>query len=113
MPWFLNAFRQNDLLDHLLYALETADSAFAEGTAIEREWAMSEALGVLANVYGSLDPRAAPEVSAHLEAMCDACLGALGDAYTGNPDLLSAASTFVRAMRTQLHEDAQIRRLAA
>lgn len=113
MPWFLRALAQDDLLEHLLYTLETVDSAFAEGTPIEREWAMSEALAVLANVYGSLDRRGSPEVSAHLEAMCDACLSALGDAYTGNPDLLGSAVTFVRAMRTQLYQDAQSRRFAA
>lgn len=113
MTSFLRAYGQTELLHRLLYALETAEDAFADGTGIEREWALSEGLAVVGELYGSLDSTTSPEASSHLAAVCDACLGALGEAYNGSPDSLAAAASFVRAMRGALVPNLTRPRLAA
>jgi hypothetical protein len=110
---FLRALGQTELLHRLLYALEGAEDAFLDGSAIEREWALSESLAVIGELYGSLDSITSPEASAHLASMCDACLSAVGEAYAGDPDALEAAAAFVRAMRGALVADATRPRMAA
>lgn len=113
MTSFLRAYGQTELLERLLYALETAEDAFCGGSAIEREWALSEGLAVVGELYGSLDATTSPEASAHLGAAFDDCLSALGEAYAGSPDSLGTAAAFVREMCRVMVPSVARRSLAA
>lgn len=102
MPPLLRAFEQTQLLGRLLDVLETADRAFRGRSEAEADVALFEGMSLLGELFGSLDPVASPEASAHLGDVCDACLRALGDAYAGSPDALVAATSLVRAMHAAL-----------
>lgn len=90
-----------------------AEDAFDVGTAFERESALSEGLGALSALYGSLDSTTSPEASAHLGAACDACVRALGAAYAGDRASLTAVAAFFRSLSGALPPHASLPRLAA
>ncbi len=89
-------------LDELIATLEAADAAFRTGSEVTREQTLSDGLAAISALYGCLDVERSPETSAHLEAVYDACLRALGDAYGGDVEALPAAATMARAIRTAL-----------
>jgi len=90
-------------IEQLIHLLESADTAFRAGsTGEDREQVLSDALTTIGELYGILEVGRSPVASAHLEAVFDTCLRALGDAYGGDVEALSAAVTLVRAIRTAL-----------
>lgn len=78
-----------------------AEVAFRSESVARREQALADGLSAIAALYGGLDA-GSPEVSTHLEAVYDACLRALGDAYGGDLDALTAAVAMARAIRAAL-----------
>ena len=94
-------------IEQLIHTLESADTAFRAGSSgDEREEVLSDALTAIGELYGLLEVGRSPVASAHLEAVFDACLRALGDAYGGDVEALSAAVSLVRAIRTALRPTA-------
>ena len=89
-------------IEHLIEVLEAADGAFRSGSATTREAALAHALSAIAALYGFLDVARSPETSTHLAAVYDACLRALGDAYGGDFEALTASVTMARAIRSAL-----------
>jgi len=89
-------------IERLIEVLEGADAAFRSGSPARREAALAGGLSAISALYGGLDMARSPEASTHLAAAYDACLRALGDAYGGDADALTAAVHLARAVRRAL-----------
>ena len=89
-------------IERLIEVLEAADGAFRSGSTSAREHALADALSAIGALYGFLDDTRSPETSAHLAAVYDASLRALGDAYGGDVEALTASVTMARAIRSAL-----------
>ncbi len=89
-------------IEQLIEVLEVANSAFRSGCATAREHALADALSAIGALYGFLDVTRSPETSAHLAAVYDASLRAVGDAYGGDVEALTASVTMARAIRSAL-----------
>ena len=94
-------------IEQLIHTLEAADAAFRNGISGDgREQALFDGLSAIGELYGVVRVGRSPETAGHLEAVFDACIRALGDAYGGEVEALAAAVTMVRAIRTALRPPA-------
>jgi hypothetical protein len=53
----------------------------------------------LGELYGQIDPQGCPEVAARQQAVCDACLDALGTARGGEPEAFARAAALLGVLR--------------
>ena len=88
-------------IELLIDVLEAADGAFRSGSAAARDDALAHALSAIGELYGFLDVARSPETATHLASVYDACLRALGDAYGGDVEALTASVTMARAIATR------------
>jgi len=93
-------------IEQLIHLLEAADAAFRNGSGDDREQALFDGLSAIGELYGVVQVGRSPETAGHLEAVFDACIRALGDAYGGDVEALAAAVTMARAIRTALRPPA-------
>ena len=53
----------------------------------------------LGELYGRIDPQGCPEVAARQQAVCDACLAALGTASRGEPEGFDRAAALLGVLQ--------------
>ena len=86
-------------LDRLIQALEHADDSLRSSCMEVADQSLTEALEIVATLYGSLSPHTSPEASVQLEAVYDSCIRALGDACGGDHGALVRSVVMLRAIR--------------
>lgn len=83
------------LWDGLLAAVSTARAAAVEGDHGSTERAVARSCAYVSEIYSTLDPMRSPIVSAHLQAVLDACLQQLGARDIAAPPLAAIDATLL------------------
>lgn len=86
-------------LDRLVEALESARTALGWEDAPGARVALDEAFDLVTVWSSGLDPVNRPEVSAHLQRVCDFTLSCLDQARAGRATAIDAALTMLKPIR--------------
>jgi hypothetical protein len=66
---------------------------------VDRQAFLTAGFARLGELYGRIDPQGCPEVAARQQAVCDACLDALGTARRGEPEAFDRAAALFAVLQ--------------